>query len=94
MAKYDEKDFKENGRTTKIGSDVDLNLKVVVWNQLEKDALDVTNSEERVVSNPKSYQLVPGMSIIAEEGGFEPKEQPKTTKGRSKTGVVRERGER
>lgn len=76
MAKYDEEDWKKNGRTAKIGSDVDFDLKVVIYNQLEKEnALDVTNSDRRVVSSPSSPDLAPGMRIVAEDGGFEQEEQ-------------------
>ena len=74
MAKYDIEDWKENGRTTEIGSDVDLSLKIIMMHQLERDAIDVTDSNERVVSNPKSNQLAPGMRITVEVGGFEEKD--------------------
>lgn len=92
MAKYDVEDWKENGRTTKIGSKIDLNLKVVMLHQLEKAAIDVTNSNERIVSNPKSDELGLGVRILTEAGGLEEqKASNKTTRGRSQSGV---RGER
>ena len=82
MAKYDVEDWKKNGRTPKVDSDVDLNLKVVIMNQLKENALDVTNSNERVVSNPKSDELGLGVIIRTEVGGLnETKKMGKSKSG-------------
>lgn len=98
MAKYDEEDWKKNGRGPQINDNEEPELNVAMLSPLiEREIiLEETNSGERVVSNPVVNKLAPGMSIVAENGGFEQEEKnsAQTTRSRSKSGKSRQIGER